>query len=522
VPEAIEMLRGARPIARWNEAGTKENDMVSLKTIRNIALASAAALSVAAAPVAQARAEAPVFVGVSVGFAPPVLPVYQQPALPGPGYLWVPGYWAWGDAGYYWVPGYWSQPPQVGVLWTPAWWGWSGGAYLFHAGYWGPHVGFYGGINYGFGYGGIGFVGGEWRGGGFFYNSAVVNIGGGHFGNVYENRAIIQQNTIINNNHYAFNGPGGINRQPTPMEQQAMNEHHFQPTSQQLQHQNFASQDRAQYAAFNHGAPGTAVSARPGAYQQIAQQHARSMPISSQDRQAGAHYNPNTREGNQDQRIANGLKSGQMTSGEASRAQSQQSHIDSQVAADRAANGGRLTNQEHNQVNREQNNASRNIYNDNHNGNAIGQNQVNTREANQEQRIANGQRSGQTTSAEAARDQNRQANIAAQAHNDRAANGGAMNQQQRQQVNREQNGASRQVYNQNHNAHTAKPAPAAHPAPASRRAWRRARPPLDEPQPNLHQLWPASDRRPFSFPRARSRTNLQSKAVCSPLSNART
>ena len=61
----------------------------------------------------------------------------------------------------------------------------------WNAGYWGPHVGFYGGVNYGFGYGGVGFGGGEWRGGAFFYNTAVVNVGGAHFTNVYVNRTVI-------------------------------------------------------------------------------------------------------------------------------------------------------------------------------------------------------------------------------------------------------------------------------------------------------------------------------------------
>ena len=82
---------------------------------------------------------------VSVGFAPPALPVYAQPLCPGDGYLWTPGYWAYGPGGYYWVPGVWVQPPTVGVLWTPGYWGWGGSAFIFHAGYWGPHVGFYGG-----------------------------------------------------------------------------------------------------------------------------------------------------------------------------------------------------------------------------------------------------------------------------------------------------------------------------------------------------------------------------------------
>lgn len=49
------------------------------------------------------QAHAGVF--VSVNFAPPVLPVYVQPPLPAAGYIWTPGYWAYGAAGYYWVPG---------------------------------------------------------------------------------------------------------------------------------------------------------------------------------------------------------------------------------------------------------------------------------------------------------------------------------------------------------------------------------------------------------------------------------
>jgi len=73
---------------------------------------------------------------VSITIAPPVLPVYVQPALPGPGYIWTPGYWAYGDDGYYWVPGTWVLPPAVGVLWTPGYWGWHDGIYAWNAGYW--------------------------------------------------------------------------------------------------------------------------------------------------------------------------------------------------------------------------------------------------------------------------------------------------------------------------------------------------------------------------------------------------
>jgi|SRR6266480_3065436 len=92
---------------------------------------------------------------ISVNFAPPVLPVVEQPPCPVEGYIWTPGYWAW-EGDYYWVPGVWVAPPSVGLLWTPPWWGWNNGVYAFHGGYWGPTVGFYGGINYGYGYNGNG------------------------------------------------------------------------------------------------------------------------------------------------------------------------------------------------------------------------------------------------------------------------------------------------------------------------------------------------------------------------------
>jgi len=80
---------------------------------------------------------------------PPDLPDYDQPPCPGDGYIWTPGYWGYAQAGYYWVPGAWVMAPYVGVLWTPGYWGFYGGRYRWYHGYWGPHVGFYGGVNYG-------------------------------------------------------------------------------------------------------------------------------------------------------------------------------------------------------------------------------------------------------------------------------------------------------------------------------------------------------------------------------------
>lgn len=157
----------------------------SLLRLANSLRALIVAPVIAGAAALPSSAHAGVSLSISVNLAPPALPVYAQPVCPGPGFLWTPGYWAYGPRGYYWVSGAWVRPPAPGLLWTPAYWRWEGGRYRFHAGYWGPQVGFYGGINYGFGYPGTGFEGGQWRGRDFFYNTAVSHVDAVHMRNVY-------------------------------------------------------------------------------------------------------------------------------------------------------------------------------------------------------------------------------------------------------------------------------------------------------------------------------------------------
>jgi hypothetical protein len=205
-------------------------------------------------------AQAQIAVGISVRIAPPLLPVYVQPAIPAPGYLWTPGYWAWDGNDYYWVPGTWVEPPSVGLLWTPAWWGWNDGVYAFHRGYWGPHVGFYGGLNIGFGYTGSGFFGGRWEGGRFAYNSAVNNFGGVHVTNVYNEHVDARTESRA-----SFNGgPGGVEARPTAAEEAASHEEHRQPTAAQEQHEHAAAANPALRSSVNHGVPAIAATARPG------------------------------------------------------------------------------------------------------------------------------------------------------------------------------------------------------------------------------------------------------------------
>src|SRR5579862_2345214 len=99
--------------------------------------------------VTQMHAQVSVGVSIQANYAPPVIPVYTQPACPVDGYIWQPGYWAYDPNinDYYWVPGVWVAPPDPGLYWTPGFWGYSGAYYVYHPGYWGLHVGFYGGIN---------------------------------------------------------------------------------------------------------------------------------------------------------------------------------------------------------------------------------------------------------------------------------------------------------------------------------------------------------------------------------------
>ena len=219
-------------------------------------------------------------IGISVSFGPPALPVYVQPVCPAPGYIWTPGYWAWdpnfGD--YYWVPGTWVLAP-VGLLWTPPWWGWSGGVYLFHVGYWGPTIGFYGGINYGFGYFGHGYEGGRWNNGQFYYNRSVNNVNVTNIHNVY--------NVTVNNvtvNRVSYNGgPGGIAANPTAAEEAAARERHEGPIAAQNQQVEAARNNPQLRASANKGKPPIAATDKPGAFSGGGVERAKS---------AGAPYHP--------------------------------------------------------------------------------------------------------------------------------------------------------------------------------------------------------------------------------------
>ena len=261
-----------------------------LASIEVIAIAAATILLSACA--AQVRVAAPVpeaVVGVDV--APPPLPVYVQPPCPMAGWMWTPGYWGWASAGYYWVPGTWVAPPRIGVLWTPGYWGFVGRSYVWHAGYWGPHVGFYGGVHYGFGYTGVGFAGGRWVGGAFAYNRSVTNVNMTVVHNTYNE-------TVVNNvnvTRVSYNGgTGGLRTMPTAQDRVAERDRHIQPTPLQRQHVQQARRNPELMASANHGHPAIAATSRPGAFKGSGLVRARGANGRANGRpaMAGQHMNP--------------------------------------------------------------------------------------------------------------------------------------------------------------------------------------------------------------------------------------
>lgn len=208
-----------------------------------------------------AQSEAAVFLSVTV--APPPLLVYAQPVCPGDGYIWVPGYWAYGPEGFYWVSGAWVRAPFVGALWTPGYWEWRDTAYFWNEGYWGPSVGFYGGINYGFGYFGSGYLGGYWNHGVFRYNRAVNNLNISRVHNFYS-RPVVNNVTVQRVSYHG--GAGGTTARPTRAELAASRGRHIPATAAQTRLQQTARASHAQVAGrpVNRPAPAAPrVSAAP-------------------------------------------------------------------------------------------------------------------------------------------------------------------------------------------------------------------------------------------------------------------
>jgi len=160
------------------------------------------------------------------------------------------------------------------------------------------------------------------------------------------------------------------------------------------------------------------------------------------------------RKENQQDRIANGVKSGELTAGETSNLEKKEAAINQEERDMRKLDNGKLTSADKKTLNQQQNRLSNQIYNDKHNSavqNTNPKSEVGKREEAQQDRIAQGVKSGQLTAGEAAHLEQNQARINKEVRNDRAANGGKLTAQEKAQVNRQQNRQSRQIYRDKHN-----------------------------------------------------------------------
>jgi hypothetical protein len=159
------------------------------------------------------------------------------------------------------------------------------------------------------------------------------------------------------------------------------------------------------------------------------------------------------RKKNQQERIANGIQSGQLTAGEAKSLERKEANLNAEERRMRAADNGKLTAADRAKLNRQQNHLSNQIYVDKHNANTAhyGNGRIGQRQENQQDRIAQGIRSGQLTPREAANLENKEQGLNREIAGMRQANGGKLSKADRQAVNRQQNKLSKQIYNKKHN-----------------------------------------------------------------------
>jgi hypothetical protein len=160
------------------------------------------------------------------------------------------------------------------------------------------------------------------------------------------------------------------------------------------------------------------------------------------------------RKENQQDRIANGVKSGELTAGETANLEKKESNLNHEEKDMRSLDNGKLTAADKTTLNQQQNKLSNQIYKDKHNSaeqNTNPKSEVGKRAENQQDRIAQGVKSGQLTAGETAHLEKNEAKINKEVRNDRAANGGKLTGQEKQQVNRQQNKMSRQIYRDKHN-----------------------------------------------------------------------
>ncbi len=158
---------------------------------------------------------------------------------------------------------------------------------------------------------------------------------------------------------------------------------------------------------------------------------------------------------NQQDRIAAGVDSGRLTSGEASTLEKQESNINHEETDMKKLDNGKLTSADRAALRQQQKQVSNEIHQDKLNGakqNESPTTQYGKRAENQQDRIAKGMNSGQLTAGESANLESKESSIQKEVAADRKANGGQMTAQEKAQVNHQQNKLSKQIYKDKHNS----------------------------------------------------------------------
>jgi hypothetical protein len=100
----------------------QESNMNSSKTVR---MGRWVAISVLGMALGGCIVAAPpprhYYVGTVVTSAPPPVRVEEYGPAPGPGYVWLGGYWAWRGERHEWVPGHWERS-RPHYRWVPHRW----------------------------------------------------------------------------------------------------------------------------------------------------------------------------------------------------------------------------------------------------------------------------------------------------------------------------------------------------------------------------------------------------------------
>ncbi|HTZ98998.1 MAG TPA: hypothetical protein VMB02_01625 [Candidatus Aquilonibacter sp.] len=163
------------------------------------------------------------------------------------------------------------------------------------------------------------------------------------------------------------------------------------------------------------------------------------------------------RKDNQQDRISQGIDSGQLTAGETKSLENKEAGLNKEEHTMRSEDDGHLTTADRTKLDNQQNHLSNRIYDDKHNADTAhyGNGEIGQRRENQQDRIAQGVRSGQLTAGETSRLENQQQGINREARADRQANGGHLTGADRRAINQSQNRASRNIYGKKHNGRRA-------------------------------------------------------------------